>query len=341
MTSPAESLVAITCSNSDCRIAETGRCVEGLEPSDCSHYGRQHEVANTLLGDLPEVIQKEESIQLPGAGTLTPADASQVLREGNTRVIAIVGPSDAGKTSLIASVYDLLQRGAVNGLDFAHSRTLHAFEQACHDARAASRRGTPHMSRTPLGEVRFYHLELGGQQLTDRVALVLGDRAGEEYRNAADEISTVDTFIEVKRADSLAVLIDGQRLLHDGRRHNVRSETCMMLQALVDGGAVASGLRLAIILTKQDLIIQSELRQRADDDFQRILARIQSSFGDVFSEIRYFPIAASPQTSVLARGAGVVELLSFWLESSQPAPVIVSEPPTIERAYARLTTLEE
>lgn len=341
MTSPTEGLVAVTCSNPDCRVAETGRCVEGLEFSDCSHYGRQPDAADASLDDQPEVIQEDEGIRLPGAGTLTPAGATQVLRAGNSRVVAIVGPSDAGKTSLIASLYDLLQEGPVNGLDFAHSRTLHAFEQTCHDARAASRRGTPHMSRTPLGEVRFYHLELGGQQLTERVALVLGDRAGEEYRNAADEIGTADTFLEVKRADSLAVLVDGQRLLHDGMRHNVRSETCMMLQALVDGGAVAAGQRLAIVLTKQDMILQSEVRQRADDDFNRILTKIQSSFGHVFSEIKDFPVAASPKTSALERGAGVVELLSFWLKPSQPAPVIVSEPPVFERAYARLTALEE
>lgn len=340
MTVVAEGPVAITCSNPDCRVAETGRCVEGLAFSDCSHYGHPPDVTDASLEGETEVVQ-DAGISLPGAGTLTPTDASRLLRAGNARVVAMIGPSDAGKTSLIASLYDLLQEGPVNGLDFARSLTLHAFEQTCHDARAASRRGTPHINRTPLGEVRFYHLELGGGPLGDRLALVLGDRAGEDYRNAADDISAVDTFLEIKRADSLTVLIDGQRLLHNGMRHNVRSEICMMLQALVDGGAVSSGQRLALVLTKLDMVQQSVLRQRADADFCGILARIQSLFGQVFSAIQAFSVAASPKTEAVARGTGVIELLSFWLEPSCSVPVVGRERPVFERAYARLTVVDE
>lgn len=340
MTVATEGSAVITCSNPDCRVAETGRCVEGLAFSECSHYGRLPDVTDQHLDDETEVLQ-DVGIRLPGAGTMTPTDASRLLRAGMARIIAVIGPSDAGKTSLIASLYDLLQEGPVNGLNYARSLTLHAFEQTCHDARAASLRGTPHISRTPLGEVRFYHLELGGGPLGERLALVLGDRAGEDYRNAADDISIVDTFQEVKRADSLTVLIDGQRLLHNGMRHNVRSEICMMLQALVDGGAVASGQRLALVLTKQDMVHQSDLRQRADADFNGILTRIQFLFGHVFSEIRAFPVAASPKTETVARGTGIAELLSFWLEPSRPAEVPAREQSVFQRAYARLTLVDE
>lgn len=340
MTVAAETATAITCSNPDCRVAETGRCVEGLALEDCSHYGLLPDVLDEPVDQAIEVVQ-ESSIRLRGAGTLTPTDASRVLRAGEARVIAIIGPSDAGKTSLIASIYDLLQKGPVNGLDYARSLTLHAFEQTCHEARAASRRGTPHISRTPLGQARFYHLEIGGRQLNDRLNLILGDRAGEDYRSAADNIAIVDTFLEVKRADSLTILVDGQRLLDNGKRHNVRSEICLMLQALVDGDAVATGQRLAVVLTKQDLVHQSELRQRVDADFNGILMRIRSSFGTVFSEIAAFPIAACPKTNVVARGAGVTELLSFWLQSPSPAPVVTSEKPVFHRAYAKLTVVEE
>lgn len=341
MTATSDGIAPVTCSNPDCRVAETGRCVEALPFSDCSFYGRQPGAESVLLDDEPEVVQEEAAIPLPGAGTLTPAEASKVLRAGETRVIAVIGPSDAGKTSLIASLYDMLQKGPVNGLDFAHSRTLHAFEQTCHDARAASQRGRPHSRRTPLGEVRFYHLELGGEPLKHRVALVLADRAGEDYRSAADDISTVEAFLEVKRADSLAILIDGQRLLNDGMRHNVRSEICMMLQALVDGGSVAAGQRLALVLTKQDAVLDSDLRERAGDDFNRILTKVKSSFGHVFSEIHAFPVAASPQSQVIPRGSGVAELLSFWLEPSIPMPMAANVPPEFERAYARLTVLND
>ena len=162
-------------------------------------------------------------------------------------MIAVIGPRDSGKTSLIASVYDLFQEGPVGDIRFSRSRTLHAFEQTCHDARAASRRGVPHMNRTPIGDVRFYHVEIGCGEAEERLSLLLGDRAGEEYLAAADDVAVVPSFTEVIRADTLTVLVDGARLLESGGRHNLRIGIIMMLQGLHDGGGLSPASRLAVV----------------------------------------------------------------------------------------------
>ncbi|MDD2991770.1 MAG: hypothetical protein PHI64_22795 [Zoogloea sp.] len=330
---------AVTCSNPACRVAQTGKCVEGLGLSDCSHYGRRPDDTADALTEEEEAPQVE-GIQIAGADTLTPEEASQLLRAGSARVIAVIGPSDAGKTSLIASLYDLYQGGQVAGTEYARSRTLHAFERTCHDARAACRRGTPHSNRTPLGEVRFYHLDLGGGPAADGLALIIGDRAGEDYRNATDDCSTVGGFQEVRRADSITVLVDGERLLNSGKRHNARSDTLLILRALVDGGAIESGQRLALVLTKLDAVLASESGNRAEAFFTSILDKVHETFGDYFSEISDFRVAASPKNDQARRGSGVAELLSFWL---QPRPPVVTVPravPEFERAYARLIVIE-
>ena len=147
---------AAICANPDCRVAETDQCVEGFELSACSHYGRKLEETSETSRGSEEKPTAPSSVGLPDAGTLTPSEASRLLRRGDARVISIIGPRDAGKTSLIASLYELFQEGPVSEIGFAQSQTLHAFEQACHDARAASRRGAPDITRTPLGGVRFY-----------------------------------------------------------------------------------------------------------------------------------------------------------------------------------------
>ena len=278
-------------------------------------------------------------VGLPGASTLTPSETSRLLRRGDARVIAIIGPRDAGKTSLIASLYELFQAGPVSEIGYAQSQTLQAFEQTCHEARAASRRGVPDINRTPLGGVRFYHLDLAGGPAGDRLALVLGDRAGEEYQSAADDVSVVMTFPEVRRADSLTVLVDGQRLIDSGARHNLRSEIVMMLQALVDGGAVQDDQRLGLVLTKIDLVQESPHRVRAEGDFASLEKNIQLNFGDIFSVIQLFEIAAAPKTDAVLRGAGVPELLTFWLEP--PTPEMLR--PTrlaFARAFARVVPLD-
>ena len=258
-------------------------------------------------------------VGLPSADTLTPSEVARLLRAGDTRVLAIIGPSDAGKSSLIASLYDLFQEGPVAGVEFARSRSLHAFERTCHDARAASRRRVPHINRTPLGEVRFYHLDLGGGAAGDGLSLALGDRAGEQYRGAADDPSVAADFSEVRRADSLTLLVDGERLLDSGTRHNVRNELAMIVQALVDEGAVRIGQRLALVLTKVDLVLASPDSGRAGADFESLLAHLDRLFGAVFSSVRAFRIAASPKADTVPRGTGVSELLAYWLEPRQRA----------------------
>ena len=195
----------VLCANSDCLVAQDGKCVEGLDIGSCPHYG--HALAEAEDEDA-EVDEEAitDGIGLLGADTLTPQEVARLLRAGAARIIAIVGPFDAGKTSLIASLYDLFQEGPVAGVEFARSRSFHAFEQTCHDARAASRRDMPHINRTPRGEVRFYHLDVGGGVAGDLLSLALGDRSGEEYFDAADDASIVKSFPEVQRADSLTIL---------------------------------------------------------------------------------------------------------------------------------------
>ncbi|MDE0434385.1 MAG: hypothetical protein OXH92_10290, partial [Bryobacterales bacterium] len=234
----------------------------------------------------------------------------------------------------------LFQVGPVAKIRFARSQTLHAFEQTCHDARAASRRAEPHTYRTPRGEVRFYHLDLGGAPLGHRLAIVLGDRAGEEYQGAADDASIAMAFPEVRRADSLTVLVDGNRLIDSGARHNLRSEILMMLQGLVDGGAVQAGQRLALVLTKIDVVNKSPHMARAEKNFISLKERIQQLFDHVFFVIQPFKIAAAPKTNAVPRGTGVPELLTFWLEPAPPMDVSLPVRPEFVRAFARIVPLD-
>lgn len=332
--------VETNCANRECRVAETGKCVEGFELSACPHYGREPDLDNEVADELGSEDDRA-GLRLPGADTLTLTEASRIMRARDARVIAILGPKGAGKTSLIASVYDLFQEGAVSGTEYARSETLHAFELACHYARAASRRSEPDMERTPLGEVRFYQLDLTSGAAGDQLALLLGDRAGEEYRSAADDAANLPAFPEVSRADTVTVLVDGERLLDAGARHNLRSEIILMLQALLDGSALRSGHRLVLVLTKVDAVQASPQWDRAENDFVALEAQVRQAFGNQFQEIRACRIAASPKSDAVARGAGVADILALW---AAPALEESTTPPKASpsaRAFARLTAAAE
>src|SRR5262245_32414621 len=109
---------ATACANADCRVLETGRCVEGHDLGVCPYYGRKAENAGANV-DSKEAEPARTSVQLPLAGTLTRSQAAGVLRASDTRVVAVIGPTDSGKTSLIASVYELFQTGPVGDLRFS------------------------------------------------------------------------------------------------------------------------------------------------------------------------------------------------------------------------------
>ena len=343
MTDNHDDARVAVCGNVDCRVVENGRCVEGFELDACPHYlgDAPRESEGGVLADSQEDEVGVESVQLTGADALTPSQASAILRAGKALVIAILGPLASGKTSLVASLYDLFQTGPVAGVKFSGSRTLHAFERTCHDARSPSRRDEPHMYRTHRGEVRFYHLEIGGGSAGEGLSLIMGDRSGEDYQEAADDASICTAFSEVVRADSLTVLVDGERLLDTGERHNLRSEILLILQALHDGNALQGGTRLALVLTKLDAVKNSPYTERAVRDFDSLYNELCRRFGRVFSAIESFQIAALPKTNTLKRGKGVSDLLQFWLQPaktpSHPAGLI----PSFERAFARIMPLDE
>ncbi|MGA2987746.1 MAG: hypothetical protein ABSG32_28490 [Terriglobia bacterium] len=332
------------CSNDQCRVSETGKCIEGLPLDSCPHLHRSEaasDAAASLLSN--KTTSLPEPLQLPSGARLSAEDASAVLRAGEARVLAIIAPADAGKTSLIASLFGLFQNGPVGEFHFAGSRTLYAFEQACHHARAASGRAKPDTLRTPIGPVKFYHLGVGTAPPSPVLDLLLADRSGEAYRSAADDPSVAGEFVEVHRADSITVLLDGERLLDVGARHNLRSEIEMMLQGLIDGDAIGKCQRIALVLTKLDLIQTSpDLdRQRTENDFCMMVSSVRNVVGHMVSGIVPFRVAASPATDVLPRGHGVADLLKFWTAPSTSIARPASNSAKSSRAMARLTTIIE
>jgi hypothetical protein len=314
----------IQCSNPACKVRQDGRCVEGLELNKCPHYGKP--LAAQPSTDA--VADERHGIVLPSGDLLDREEASQVLRRGASRLIAVVAPKEAGKTTLISSVFELFHRGPIGPFRFCGSRTMYAFERACHPSRGLSRNEIPKTERTLLTGVKFYHAALRrpGKPVLD---LLFADRNGEDYGSAADDTSAVQGFVEIGRADTITFLIDGRQLVDLVTRNSVGSEILAIVQALIDGGAIEGRPRAALVLTKLDEIERSTERERAERDFGRIDAKFRQLHGDSFGEIRSFKVAACPSDTSLPLGHGVSDLLAYWEEAahrevSKPAAYVSS-----------------
>lgn len=303
------------CANPECQVAVDNQCIEGISDlKSCPHYGR----ALLIIEDTKPngVVVASRGLRLPDADALSVIAAQAVLRSQTCNVIAIIGPHDSGKTSLIAGIYDMLQLGPVGEYAFAGSTTLHSFERACHDSRTASNREKPHMERTATGEATYFHLDLVQQKSKSKRAALFANRAGEDYMDTHTEPDLAKTFTELRRSDTLTLLADGGKLLDDGERHLVREDICQSIRAFHEAGQTRTWQRLAIVLTKVDAIRENvEKCQRALRHFENIVIDVREQFSMNFAEIEAFRVAASPKNETAERGEGMIELLNYWMSA--------------------------
>ncbi|MDY1032143.1 TRAFAC clade GTPase domain-containing protein [Stenotrophomonas sp. CFBP8980] len=305
---------SIRCANADCNFEADGRCVEGFALDECPHVSALDIETIEEAGETDVRREEVKTLPLSLGEALARCDASTLQRQRSSCAIGIVAPNEAGKTSLIASVYDLLQGGAIDGIGFAGSSTLIGFEKVCHSARTSSRRDMPHMERTSAGaDATFFHLDLLSTQ-GELVSLFIADRSGEDYLAVADDLGRSASLFELRRADTLTMLVNGEHLVSSAYRHETKAITSQIVGALVEAGAVRRGCRLAVVLTKQDVVLNSPNAGRVGADFGEVVDGIVEDHGAYFGEIERFVIAASPRNIAdVQRGHGMDKLLHFWL----------------------------
>jgi hypothetical protein len=310
------------CANRECRIAQGGKCIEGHDDlAGCPFYGREpEEIDDEKIDNSQDAVEGFDGVHLPDSLPLDSGGADKVLTMLPSRMIGVIGVHDSGKTSLISGLFDLFQLGKVADCTFAGSATLHGFEIICHDARVASERNEPHSERTKRGEVRFYHIDL---RQNDAIhSLLIADRSGEEYEEVADLAANAAGMFELRRADVITVLVDGRRLASPSDRADVIGNIPLIIRGMAENGAFLRRPNLAVVLTKNDAVQASPRKERVEQDFRDISERLWDEFSDHFSEFNAFVTCASPADTNVARGAGLNEMLAFWMRpSAQPKAV--------------------
>jgi hypothetical protein len=326
------------CSNPDCRVSVDKKCVEGLSFDKCQFYGKPPAAPHPA--EAAETAAPVTGLDLDPGVPLHAAQASGVLRSARSRVIGIIGAYDCGKTSLLAGLYDLFQEGPIGGVTFAGSSTLHGLESICHDSRVASKRGVAHSPRTSRGEVVFYHMDVRQDEERDVISLLLADRSGEEYEEVADDMSNGHSMFELRRADTVTILIDGRRLCDPKSRHDVINSVAPIVQGLQESGAFARRPQLAVVLTKNDAVVGSDKAAVAAADFDRLVETMERRFGDRFSAVRKFVTTASPTGMAVKRGDGLRDLLHYWLNAVPPEPAAPARADS-DRVFAALRPRED
>lgn len=315
----------LTCSNPDCEVAENGSCLQGHDPiQSCPHFGKPT-VASTPAEDaVTEVAVEAEAAQeisktkLPQGDPLSQleVDAQQLQRAG--RLVAIIGDTSSGKSTLLCALYDRFLRGEFGERSFVGSLTLGGFEKLAHLSRAASGAQTPETVRTFVSEgLQYYHLALANQS-QHRMDLFISDRAGETYRSGMDRPVEFRQLPELSIARVVTVLVDGARLARQEELHEVLGATRRLVRALVDSEVLNNGQHLQIVLTKQDEVERTGRSASVNSQMEELVQRLKTDFGSKLATIDFFAVAARDPSGARLPAYGCDNLLATWCDAAEP-----------------------
>ncbi len=256
-------------------------------------------------------------VDLPDGLDFTPESAAQITRAGLTRVIVIAGDQDSGKTTLISSVFDKFQEGPFAGYLFANCRTFRGLERRCFPSRIASERMHADTTRTPRGDGQLLlHLQLRAEDLSRPPQdLLLTDISGEFFRDACDSTEGCLHLAVLRRADHLALCLDGEKLASNNLKHEAFNTGKLLLQSALDAGMIGQHTFVDVLITKRDLLGPAQ-GSNAQTYLDHIRERLTGDFDHRVGRLRFFEVAARPESSGFPLAYGLDQVLSSWVEDT-------------------------
>jgi hypothetical protein len=260
-----------------------------------------------MADEKPRMIRFREGDYLPAD------EAGKVVRAAPTSVVVVAGVVDSGKTTLVAGLYGLFHKGPFAGYIFAGSRTLPGFERRCHLARIASGLTSPDTERTKHSDSQhLLHLRLAELSPLRHHDILFSDIYGEAFRRAADSADECCKFTILKRADHVAVLIDGEKAVSRQDRQGAFSSVDALLGQCLDSGMLGSTSFVQAVVTKWDKIAASAASNAAFVDSK--LKWLSERHGARLGQLSHYKVAIRPPGGgAIKAGHGMAELLQLWI----------------------------
>lgn len=318
----------LTCGQQECEVGQTGKCLEGFATlTECPYIGKEPTDAAPPATEGPngETEPGLEEVALPDGRALTAERATATVRSALTRVVVLAGDVESGKTTLAAGLYERFQNGPYAGLLFAGSLTLAGFEERCHTARMASERMRPVTLRTSTSEdFRFLHLRLRSTQSRGEIRdLLITDLSGERYQLARDSSEEVKLLTALRRADHVALLVDGAQLLKAETRHEAATNPQALLRSCLDEGMLDTRTHVQVVFSKWDLVSTGPTAADAIQFTENVVTTAFRRFEHRLGSLEFVRVAARPDRATgVPAPLGLDRLLDVWLEEARIAPTL-------------------
>ena len=262
---------------------------------------------------LEEEVGQLGYISMHSGRALSLQETYDVMASENTVLVVLVGPSGCGKTTIEATLYQMFQRGNVADYAFAGSKTIQGYEDRSFYTRINSKQSIATTPRTSRGlQELFLHLRLFDNSKKQKINYLFADLSGEEIQaHMANVESLVQNMPFLKYADSLTVILDGERLAKKNQRNGVIEEAAMMIRTIFDAGLYSSITKVQLVISKHDIIRMAD-DSNTSDFIASNVQELRSLIENYTKRVTLHEIAAMPRETSLDVGFGLEDLLVAW-----------------------------
>lgn len=288
---------------------------------------------------LPESSEEPSFVELCRGSAMSASETDAVTLQSRTQLVVLAGAEGSGKTTVLASLYEHLCAEAFPGIKFAWSHSFIGFEKICHLNRLASGGHHPDTQRTiPSEERSYYHFAYRrAQDDVRRRHVLLSAMSGEFFRLAMDTREDAERLTYLRRADTIVILVDGQRLADLGRRASAQAEAASLLDSFIDARMLGNSVRVEFAFSKLDRVVAAgaEALNFVVNTQRKFAAR----FGERVPMLSFRRIAARPDPTGISSSfdGGMAEAFDSWT-SSLPVDtksVTVALPSTSDREFSK------
>jgi hypothetical protein len=234
-------------------------------------------------------------------------------------VILLAGAADSGKTTLLVSLYESLQRGPFAGHAFAGCETLLGFERRAYLGRIECGRATPDTARTSVAAgPRWLHLRV---RTPDAFApprnLLFSEIGGDFVRLAKDSTDECRRLTLARRADHFVILVDGAKLVQRHHRLTAANDAALLLRSCLDAHMLGQSSFVDMVFTKWDDVLRSAELGEIEKSLDAFVWRTRQHCEPRLARLRFARVAARPAPgSPLPFAHGMTELFAAWVEAS-------------------------
>lgn len=299
------------CDQPNCQVEKTGKCINGVIET-CTYFYLAEESEKHEAIEVKTKLEKKDLVALYSGKEMGVEDVLPITNQYTPKWIVIVGDSDCGKTTLIATIFDLFQFGPYGDFLFAGSRSQVGFEIRCFDSRVESGHEEPKTKKTNTKEeFKFLHLRLKEKANIESKGkhLLLSDIPGEVYtraRNLSTEMKNLDLL---NRADSILFIIDGEKLSSDFTKDLAITHARAFLNKALDEKKIGVHSKLKIVVSKWDKLYDKGI------DIENLITKpFTQEFGQKLKNLEFDVIASRPDStdSKIEWGYGLDKLLKEW-----------------------------